>query len=432
MLKPSGQLLTTSLALCLLLTPLPVQAATVESSSSPVTATVPSTGEGGSVLPPSPPLLLRPADGTITADSTPEFVWRQSVDPDSNTVYYDLYLDDTAIYLGISNSANSSSSLYASELYDTEIRLIPTAELTEGPHTWYVKAYDLGGSWAQSAKWSFTIDTTPPYFVVSSIDNYHNLALDSREPSSVNSETSFEVTGPKEVFFTLLTEPYTTIQLSFFDLDGALIASSNHSAGSSTALYPYQHLELGTYLVQVSATDPAGLTAVLPPFELLVTSPPTLVITLPFTPTFPSTSSPPPSSPPPLTLEFTIPRPLYDLPSQVINLPVTTARLYSRVGIAVIIYLLIAIAIIILLILFKKRRYNLVLLKNPTIPLPYATVYHSRPPHRSTTHHLDPKDRGRLYLPLLAPFSTLTIRTPLATTVLSVSKLREPLVLIIS
>lgn len=73
------------------------------------------------------------------------------------------------------------------------------------------------------------------------------------------------------------------------------------------------------------------------------------------------------------------------------------------------ILILIAVFIILLLILLRKRRYNLILLNSDFQPHSHAIIYHSRS-SKLGFYRLSPSQHGRLYLPHLARYSTLTIR----------------------
>ena len=407
-------------------------AAEIATESGQVTATIPAAPASDDNQAPTSPILIRPTDGSATADPHPELVWRRSTDPDGNTIYYDLYLNGVATYLGISNTGNSADNNYTSTVVDSEVRLIPTTALSDGHYTWLVRAYDLAGDYSNSTTWGFTIDTAPPNFVITSIDTHHDLALDSTDPSSVSDDLSFEVTGPKDIYFTIETEPRTTIQLLFYDSDGSLVTQTSGTTSSTiSTLNLYSHLDSGLYTVQALAFDHVLLTTTLPPFDLSVTMP---TLTLPI-----------PGITPPITL--LIPPALKDLPSTLAHLPATVARISTRPGIAIIILTLIALALLLLLILLKKRRYNLILINPQGTPLKLATIYHSIPDSPPSSHHLhtpaflthrapfryplDTSDKGKLYIRKLNRYSTLTIRTKTSLHILSISRYHSPITLII-
>lgn len=405
-------------------------ASQIATESGQVTATVPAAPPTSTNQPPTAPILLRPPDSTITSDNTPELVWRKSSDPDGNTIYYDVYLNGVATYLGISNIGNSSSANYTTTIDGSEIRLIPTTPLTDNIYQWSVRAYDINIAYTNSAIWHFTIDTAPPTFIVTSIDIHHNLSLDSRDPNSVPAETTFEVSGPKDIYFTVTTEPYTILQLTFFDSAGAEVGQASVTSTELTTLYPYLYLTPGSYTVQIVAIDRANLTSVLPDFLLIVSQP---TITIPI-PAIPIPGIVIPSWPPtgtPTGPTITIPPVIYDLPASLTNLPVSIARIATRLDIAVIIVCLIAFIGILLLFFLKRHRYNLILTNSIGDPVAFANIHHSIPNKIANSFHLSPSDRGRLYIKGLNRRSTLTIRTPKTLMVVSLARFRSPLTLVV-
>lgn len=118
------------------------------------------------------------------------------------------------------------------------------------------------------------------------------------------------------------------------------------------------------------------------------------------------------------------------------SLPATVARLTTREGIALFLPYLLALAILILIIFIWRRRFNLLILDAKTgQPIEHFIVYHSLPTTRRglvlLTHHQPifyqarKHDHGRLRIPRLARYSTLTIRTDSATYILSLSAKRR-------
>ena len=129
-------------------------------ATSSATATVPATTPTTSdVTAPSVPILINPIDGTITDNSSPEFVWRQSMDPNGNTVFYTLYLNEVATYLNISSLGNSVGINYSTRLENNIIYLTPIYALADGSYSWYVTASDLAGNTSHSATWHITLQS---------------------------------------------------------------------------------------------------------------------------------------------------------------------------------------------------------------------------------------------------------------------------------
>lgn len=92
------------------------------------------------------------------------------------------------------------------------------------------------------------------------------------------------------------------------------------------------------------------------------------------------------------------------------HLPATISQIDSRLRLSYYLAIPLAIAIIILLIIIWRRRDNLILLNAQLHPLHSAIIYHSIPNQKSDLYHLGPSDHGRLHIPHLGRYSTLTIR----------------------
>ena len=344
------------------------------------TATVPSFMVESDQVAPSTPILLRPVDHAVTGDPRPELVWRRSTDENSNAVLYTLYLNGVATFLGISGDGNSSGNGFTARVEAGDIRLLPTSPLPDGVYTWRVDAYDLSLNSSRSTTWSFTIDSTAPSLTIIDLDIYH-------EPTIIEG-SNFDIAGPKDVYFTLHSEPYATIELSLTSLDSNVyhLSSPTNFSGRATL---YQHLDPGLYSVIALAIDHAGNTVVLPEFTLSVIA---TTLTLPGVP------------------PILVPAIIHDLPSTLAHLPATISQIDSRLRLSYYLATLLAVTTIILLIILWRRRYNLVLLNDQLRFLPTATIYHSIPNQKSNIYHLGPSDHGRLYIPHLNRYSTLTIR----------------------
>lgn len=394
------------------------------SATSSATATIPSTGGSTSdTESPTAPILVRPADGTTTGDSKPEFVWLQSSDPNGNTVTYTLYLNGVATYLGISGSGNSSGVGYTAHLDGSEIKLKPTTSLADGQYNWRVVASDNSGNTSTSTTWHFSIDTTKPMIYLTDVDTYHNLSYDSGNPSAFE-DLTFDIAGPKDVYLTVKSESWSTLTTKFVDSNSLVVATVITPLSSTGIGYPYTHLPVGVYQVIVSSFDQGGNTTVLPEFTLNITQ---SEITIPM----PGIPGLPPS--------YNIPYTPYSLPS----LPATIAKIESRLPLTYLYVILLAISILLLLFIIWYRKYNIIFINDRGQYLSNIKVYHSIP--TTKTHYspiwmsarepisyiVDKADRGRLYIKHLGRYSTLTIKTAERTYVLSLSGRRKLYTLIL-
>jgi len=109
---------------------------------------------------PSQPILLSPANNAWTNDQTPEFSWQASIDAGSGLGKYQLYIDGM---LKADNIPTSQTTF-----------ILPSASiLTDGNHTWFVKAVDRLNNTSQSALRTIRVDTQPPnaFSLISPADN---------------------------------------------------------------------------------------------------------------------------------------------------------------------------------------------------------------------------------------------------------------------
>lgn len=402
----------------------------IYSATDPIPATVSATANVPETPPsttddlgPTPPILIAPADGSSTGDNTPEFVWTRSTDPNGNTVLYTLYLNGIATYLGISNIGNSATNNYTSRIDGNEVKLIPTIDLPDGVYNWYVTAQDPSGNVTNSATWNLTIDTTPPFIAVNDVDSYHPTGLDSDHPENFEG-LNFEIAGPKDIYITLHTEPWSTVTLQFVDSTGSLVTQSSWPVDRSGVIHPYAHLEIGVYTVYIVGYDGGANTTALPSFLLTIYTP---QISIPLPPI--------PGLEPTLDIPYK--------PISIPSLPATVSQVTSRSDMSVLLYASLAVIVYILLLLIWKRKYNLVLIDGSGNPHINTTIYHSIPTSKSKSlqilvssrdpisYLLDASDYGRLYVKHLSRYSTLTIRTQTATHILSISAKRKQYTIII-
>jgi beta-glucosidase len=91
--------------------------------------------------------LQTPANGT-TLTTRPTFAWAASSDPQTGIQRYEVFLDGNPFPVATTKTTSST---------------LPGVRLTNGTHTWYVKAFNWANGVTTSATFTFTLnDTTPP------------------------------------------------------------------------------------------------------------------------------------------------------------------------------------------------------------------------------------------------------------------------------
>jgi hypothetical protein len=392
-------------------------------ATSSATATVPSTTTSvnpGDTTAPTTPILISPADGAHSSDDTPEFVWSQSSDPNGNTVTYTFYLNGIATYLGISNIGNSAGVGYTSRIDAGQIILTPNNGYNDGSYNWYVVASDPSNNHASSTQWNLTIDRVAPVISITDIDTYHNLTLSSNSPESFEG-LNFDINGTKDIVFSILAEPYSTLTLQFLNSDGTLVSQQTVSVDGTGLAYPHTVLQTGVYTIAISAYDLASNTTALPSFTITV-SDAQITVPLPEIPGLPG-----------LPNELNIPLPT----NPTSTLPASISQVSSRLRLSSLIYLLLAIAMLGLLYFIWYKKPNIILVDLDGKPLSNTILYHSIPTNRSQynpilvtkrepiSYTLSDRNMGKLYIHRLSRYSTLTIRTSTATHILSISTVQK-------
>lgn len=378
------------------------------------TATVPTTTATTSdTTAPSPVILVSPPDNTTTGANRPELVWKQTSDPNGNVVFYTVYLNSVAEYLGVSNTGNSQKNNYISRISDNQVLLTPTHDLSDGVYTWMVAAYDLSGNTSYSTTWHFTVDTTAPSLTLTNIDDQY-LSPEIEESSN------FDLPGPQTTTLTFQSEPWATISLTYTLPDNTQITITSPTNQSGQAIF---NLDLPLGITQILATS----------FDstLHATSLPLFTLTLSSTPHFGGLLQQLP--PTPINFTSTI--------NALSSLPATIAKIDSRFNTAILLAISLAIFMLVLLIIIWKRKFNILILDSSTQrPFRSLIVYHSRPTHsarftqtigRILITNKEPilyelNGKGKLYIRRLGRYSTLTIRNPDGTTyVMSLSASRR-------
>lgn len=136
---------------------------------------------------PSVPILVAPENNATVTTSTPDFVWKQSTD-NFGISKYQLVLDGEILFDSIPTSTADRPDFQLVFSSETgEYILTPTAALADGTHTWKIIAFDLHGNTASSVTWTFTIDTTAPTFLITTIESYQT-SISAQDLLTVPSE----------------------------------------------------------------------------------------------------------------------------------------------------------------------------------------------------------------------------------------------------
>jgi hypothetical protein len=159
------------------------------------------------------------------ANGLPKFIWQQSAD--ISISYYQLFID---------------VSLRKDSIIDTTYTL-SAPQLSEGWHTWYIKAFDRVGNWRQSTQtFSVRIDTIPPvaFNLLSPVDSIW----------TTGSSLTYSWQASSDVNSGLLN-----YQLWINGVLNRDSIAANQTSTTHTGIFP-----TGTHTWQIRALDSAGNT----------------------------------------------------------------------------------------------------------------------------------------------------------------------------
>lgn len=231
------------------------------SGSATVTATVPTFIK----IEPDIPTLISPGNNTTTANPTPTFIFNPSLGS-TFVSHYQLYID------GNSNTSNISPSTIT-------ITAHALTALSEGQHTWMIKAHGNNGTSRNSATWTFTIDTTAPLILVTDIAE-HETSLSSLDLSTIPSGLTF-ITSQNQPIFSGQSEALAQISLTLTNQADSITFFTTVSPNHLFSISPSYNLSPGTYTVNLSSSDLAGNLTSLPAFYLEITAKTGFTIILP-------------------------------------------------------------------------------------------------------------------------------------------------------
>jgi LPXTG-motif cell wall-anchored protein len=190
-------------------------AGNVSPEATPVSFTVDTVG-------PAAPVIISPADGSSTNDTTPPIAG--TAEPDSTV---EVFVDGTSIGTTTADADGNWS-------------VTPATPLAEGAHTATATATDAGGTVSpESAAVAFTVDLTPPAAP----------AVVTPADGSLTNDTTPPISGT--------AEPGATVNVR---IDGAVVGTTLADGSGAWTFTPATALAEGAHTVSATATDAAGNT----------------------------------------------------------------------------------------------------------------------------------------------------------------------------
>ncbi|MEK7513756.1 MAG: Ig-like domain-containing protein [Patescibacteria group bacterium] len=234
--------------------------------SATVTASVPESV----AQPPDTPVLISPKNNSVINTTAPNFIFNPSLGA-IEVSHYQLWLD------GVKNTDHISRS---------SITIIARAlnSLSEGLHTWMIKAIGMNTHDRDSAIWSFTIDTTAPLILVNQVAE-HTPSLSSLDLTTIPPGLTF-TTANRLPVISGQSEANATLTLT---LNNLILTA--YTTNTTFKFIPSANLAYGTYTVSITSTDASGNVTILPSFKLTINRPQPITITFPKP--FPTLTLPP-------------------------------------------------------------------------------------------------------------------------------------------
>jgi hypothetical protein len=192
--------------------------------------------------PPSIPILISPENNSYVNTTTVTFVWQAATDQ-YGISEYELHLDGSLYFDNIPTTSTSNSQYTL--VYDSNAdtyTLTVVVPLTEGTHTWKIRAVDVQNAGTDSVTWSFTIDSLAPSFIITEIggvavsisaqdistvpttpielENNEPLLIGTGEPNSTVNVTVTIPGDPTQVYvFTINPDGTWSLQLGILPRD---------------------------------------------------------------------------------------------------------------------------------------------------------------------------------------------------------------------
>lgn len=218
---------------------------------------------------PSVPILVSPENNSILNVAAFPFVWKSSSD-DHGISKYQLFLNGSVWQ----DTINTSLSGYSET--GGVVTFMPGTILTDGTYTWKVRAVDTNGNTADSATWTFTIDTTPPVLLVTSIGNVE-VSISSQDSETIPKSPIELSENAPTVYGTTDPDTAVTITIHYPSGDTEQIETLSDETGAFEATLPNLPKDVVLTLDFLSQ-DAAGNIAVISGVPIIIV---TRVITFP-------------------------------------------------------------------------------------------------------------------------------------------------------
>lgn len=229
-------------------------------TTNPKTRTTSVTASVRDTIPPTVPILVIPDNSSSISTNMITFTWKSSSD-NYGINRYIFYLDGSVLFDDLSPTAKVSPFKYEYSEKDGVSTLLMKYALADGAHTWKVRAYDNNENYADSATWSFTIDTSAPILLISNVGDV-TTSISAQDAGTIPADPLvLYVNGPT---ISGKTEASAKVVLSYLVPGNATVTLTTTADSLGNYSFTLPSLPLDVVIsFQVVAKDGVGNTSII-------------------------------------------------------------------------------------------------------------------------------------------------------------------------
>lgn len=180
-----------------------------------ISASVPA-APSSQVYSPESPILINPENESTLSSGRVEFYFELQ-EHDYSYTRLELSIDGETVYDDISVLAEETND-YILRVDNRKywLKLKSHSALSDGLHSWKVRAIDSNNNGKDSATWTFSIDSTPPQIVLTEVGN-QSVSISSEDSTTMPAEALIVNSARPKIIG--VTDPYATVLLTVFYAD---------------------------------------------------------------------------------------------------------------------------------------------------------------------------------------------------------------------
>ncbi len=218
------------------------------------------------------PILVSPVNGSYLSNPYPTFVFNKVNNTKNTLSHYQLYLNNQLKVQEIPvNQDSINTDQYQCVVNNDQYNLTLKQPLNDSIYNWKIRVLDTNNNYADSALWTFSIDTQGPILIINQVGSENTeLGYSSKTPTEIPTETTLTTNDPRPVFAGR-SEPGSQIRIVLKNSqNNTTILRGTAKQQGYFELYPSENLKNDTYTITVSSSDSAGNTTLLPNFKTVI------------------------------------------------------------------------------------------------------------------------------------------------------------------